>query len=214
MKDYDDNWEQQINDLLDGELSELEAEQLKVAAKDNAELARMIVDAYQLQQLMTDLPQERAPASLTQRLLAIPAEQRAEQLTTDAAGEQAKRQAGAWAGKSAKPAKERWSWFQPRWAMALAALPLAIIAVSMWQPNKTQPGVMQPDLVQSEQPSAADIAQARQELAIAFAYLDKASQVTSREIENQVGDTMTDAIAGSVFKNVTSQYEISKEKNT
>lgn len=211
MKDYEDNWELKINDLLDGELSELEAEQLKDAAKDDAVLAGKIVDAYQLQQLMAGLPEDRAPASLTKRLLTIPAEQQ----DIASAGQQVNKLAKTHAGQ----AKERRSWFQPRWAMALAAVPLAIIAVNMWQPDVQQPGLAQPDTtlpgsVEPERPSAKEIAQARQDLAIAFAYLDKAGQITSREIENQVGDTMTDAIAGSVFKNVTSQYEISKEKNT
>ena len=195
MKNYEDNWEQQINDLLDGELSELEAEQLKAAAKDDAALAAKIVDAYQLQQLMAALPEDRAPASLTKRLLAIPDEHKA---------------------VKTEPAR---SWIQPRWAMALAAVPLAIIAISTWQPGDMQPGDMQPGAqqpgtAQTQPPSAAEIAQARHDLAIAFAYLDKAGQITSREIENQVGTTMTDAIAGSVLKNVKSQYDLSKEKNT
>lgn len=211
MKDYEDNWEQLINDLLDGELSELEAEQLKAEAKDNAKLASMIVDAYQLQQLMSGLPPDRAPASLTERLLAIPAEQQAAESLIPQGGRPGGRSAG-------RPKARRW-WFEPRWVTALAAVPLAIIAVNMWQPNLEQPGIQQPGLaqpgnLQTEPPSMAEIEQARQDLAIAFAYLDKAGRITSQEIENQVGDTMTDAIAGSVFKNVTSQYEISKEKNT
>jgi len=185
MKNYDDNWELKINDLLDGELSERDAAELKAAANDDAELASRIVDAYQLQQIMAGMPKDRAPASLTKRLLAIPAEQQASTPT------------------------QRRTWFQPRWAVALAAVPLAIIALNFLQPN-----MLQPDLMQPREPSAAEIAQARHDLAIAFAYLDKAGRITSREIENQVGDTMTDAIAGSVLKNVKSQYEISKEKNT
>ena len=58
----------------------------------------------------------------------------------------------------------------------------------------------------------AEIAKARQELAIAFAYLDKAGQFTGREIESTVGNTMSDAIAGSVIRNIKSQNETSKEK--
>lgn len=184
MKDYEDNWEREINALLDGELNGLDADELKAAAKDNTELASRIVDAYQLQQTIAGLPQDRAPASLTKRLLAIPAEQHA-----------------GWPekhGEADKPAK-RPAWLQPRWVMALAAVPLAIIAVNLMQPKE---------------PSAAEIAQARHDLAIAFAYLDKAGRITRREIENQVGNTMTDAIAGSVLNSVKSQYELSKENNT
>jgi hypothetical protein len=81
----------------------------------------------------------------------------------------------------------------------VAAVPLAVIAINMMQP---------------EQPSPEEIAQARHDLGIAFAYLDKAGRMTGREIENQVGNTMTDAITGSVFKNVKSQYDPSKESST
>jgi anti-sigma factor RsiW len=78
MNTYDDKWEQQINALLDGELNGADSEALKSAAETDVELARRIVEAYQLQRLMAELPQERAPASLTKRLLAVPAEQKAE----------------------------------------------------------------------------------------------------------------------------------------
>ena len=179
----DESWEDQINALLDGELSDSEADALKHAATDDTELARKIVEAYQLQQMMAGLPQDRAPASLTKRLLAVPAEQKARQKA---------------AQKAAKATTAR-GWFRPGWVMAAAAVPLVVIAMNMMQPK---------------QPSAEEIAQARQDLAIAFAYLDKAGRTTSREIENQVGNTMTDAIAGSVFKNVKSQYELSKENST
>ena len=44
MKDYDSklngNWEQQINALLDGELGQVDADELKSAATDDRELAR------------------------------------------------------------------------------------------------------------------------------------------------------------------------------
>lgn len=170
MNEYDNKWEQQINALLDGDLDKTGADELKSAATDDRELARAIVEAYQLQQVMDGIHVERAPASLGKRLRAIPREQR--------------------------PAPAI-SLFQPRWAIALATIPLVVIALSMMQPDT---------------PSASEIAKARQELAIAFAYLDKAGQLTGREIESKVGNTMSDAIAGSVIRNIKSRYASSKEK--
>jgi anti-sigma factor RsiW len=170
MKDYDDKWEEQINALMDGELATGAADELKSAATDDRELARNIVEAYQLQQLMNGIGVERAPASLTKRLKAIPREQ--------------------------KP-KQAFNLFQPRWVAALAVVPLVVISVSLMQPDT---------------PSASEIAKARQDLAIAFAYLDKAGRMTGREIESQVGNTMSDAIAGSLIRNIKSQNENSKEK--
>jgi len=170
MNKYDENWEQRINALLDGELDKADADELKTAATDNRDLARAIVEAYQLQQAMDDIPVERAPASLGKRLRAIPREQRS------VAGIKL---------------------FQPRWVMSLAAVPLAIIAVSLMQPDT---------------PSDAEVARARQELAIAFAYLDKAGAITGQRIESTVSNTMADAVTGSVNRAIKLQNENSKEK--
>lgn len=170
MNKFDEKWEQQINALLDGELIRADADELKSAATDDRDLARAIVEAYQLQQVMDAIPVERAPASLGKRLRAIPREQR------PAPGIRL---------------------FQPRWVMALAAVPLAIIAVSLMQP---------------ETPSEAELDRARQELAIAFAYLDKAGAITGRRIEATVSHTMADAVTGSVNKAIKLQNENSKEK--
>jgi anti-sigma factor RsiW len=170
MKEYEDNWEDRINALMDGELSETDAESLKAQASDDQELARAIIEAYQLQQAMDAIRVERAPDSLRKRLRAIPREHR--------------------------PARV-FSLLQPRWAMALAAIPLAIITISLMRPDT---------------PSAAEIAKARQEVAIAFAYLNKAGVITGREIESSVGQTMADAVTDSVNRAIKSQNLDSKEK--
>jgi len=169
MNKYDEKWEEQINALLDGELSADDADLLKAKATDDSELARAIIEAYQLQQAMDQVHVERAPRSLTKRLNAVPREQRS------------------------SPA---FRMFQPRWAMALAAVPLAVITISLMQPDT---------------PSASEIAKARQELAIAFAYLDKAGTITGREIESTVGDTMANAVTGSVNRVIQSENLTSKE---
>ncbi len=61
-------------------------------------------------------------------------------------------------------------------------------------------------------PSASEIAQARHEMAIAFAYLDKAGVITGREIESSVGQTMADAVTDSVNRAIKSQNLNYKEK--
>ena len=76
MKDYDENQEQRINALLDGDLDPAEADLLKAAAGDDRDLAQAIVEAYQLQQAMDAVQVEPAPASLKKRLAAIPRQQR------------------------------------------------------------------------------------------------------------------------------------------
>jgi len=170
MNKYDEKWEEQINALLDGELSQTDAELLKAEASDDRDLARAIIEAYQLQQAMDDIRVERAPDSLRKRLRAIPRQHRRAPL---------------------------FNIFQPPWAAAFAVIPLVFMVLIMMQPNT---------------PSTQEIEKARQDLAIAFAYLDKAGQFAGREIESTVGNTMSDAIAGSIIRNIKSQYETSKEK--
>ena len=170
MNKYDEKREDWINALMDGELSTSDAELLKAQATDDRELARAIIEAYQLQQAMDEVQVERAPNSLRKRLRAIPREHRPALLP---------------------------NLLQPRWAMALAVIPLVVIAVSLMRPDT---------------PSASEIAQARQEIAIAFAYLDKAGVITGREIESSVGHTMADAVTNSVNRAIKSQNLDSKEK--
>jgi len=170
MNKYDEKREDWINALMDGELSTTDAELLKAQATDDRELARAIIEAYQLQQAMDEVQVERAPNSLRKRLRAIPREHRPALLP---------------------------NLLQPRWAMALAVIPLVVIAVSLMRPDT---------------PSASEIAQARQEIAIAFAYLDKAGVITGREIESSVGHTMADAVTNSVNRAIKSQNLDSKEK--
>jgi len=170
MNRTDEKMERQINALLDGELNSADADQLKTAAADDRDLARAIVEAYQLQQAMDTIHVERAPASLRRRLRMIPR----------------KHGPALWG----KP-------LQPRWVMALAAVPVAIIAIGLMRPAT---------------PSVSEIAQARKDLAIAFAYLDKAGQFTGREIELTVGETMVEAVAGHMIRDIKLKQYNAKEK--
>jgi anti-sigma factor RsiW len=172
MNEYDEKWEDRINALIDGELSPSDAELLKAQASDDRELARAIIEAYQLQQAMDAIRVERAPDSLRKRLRAIPRTHRSGPV---------------------------FSLLQPRWAMALAAIPLVIITVSLMRPDT---------------PSASEIAQARQDMALAFAYLDKAGVITGHQIEETVGQTMADAVTDSVNQAIKSQTLNSQEKET
>ncbi len=140
-----DEWEAQVNALLDGELDDVQAEALKTRAESDQALARAIIEAYQLQRLMHALPVERAPDSLREKLRRIPAEQ--ESLAMAHSGRR----------KAMERAPRRWFRFEPRWAMALAAVPLVVVV-----------GLQ---LSGPRAPSDAELAQARQDLALAFSYL-------------------------------------------
>lgn len=166
-------WEEQINALLDGELDDGQAEALKHAADSEPALARAIIEAYQLQRLMAQLPQERAPASLRRKLRRVPRERRS---------------------------ADRFALLQPRWALALAVVPLALALV-----------IMQP---REQRPSETELAQARQDLALALAYLQKASSVTGRKIQNTIDEGMSEPVAESTVRTLIENIDLNKETTT
>ena len=71
------DWEDQVNALMDGELDDSEARNLKSLVDGDSALARAIIEAYQLQRVLAAIPAEQAPASLRRKLRRIPARHRA-----------------------------------------------------------------------------------------------------------------------------------------
>ena len=69
-------WESQVNALLDGELDEESTAALKQEAGEDHELARAIIEAYELQRGMERLGMEHAPSSLRKKLRQIPRAQK------------------------------------------------------------------------------------------------------------------------------------------
>jgi anti-sigma factor RsiW len=175
MSEHDKEfWEEKINALLEGELDQDESEALKGAASSDQELARAIVEAYQLQRAMENVQIEKAPTSLRRSLKKIPRQNRP-------------------------------ILFQPRWAMAFAVVPLVIVSVLILSS-------MQPSQIQAPGPETAlssvemvKLEIARNDLAVAFAYIDSVSDRTSNLIESEIGGEMSQAVAGSIFRNIHQQ---------
>lgn len=100
----------------------------------------------------------------------------------------------------------RWPWQRqgaafPRWAMApaLAAVPLLVLSFVLMQPD---------------QPSKAEVEQARHDLAVAFAYLDKAGLRVGEEIQHVLGEEIRDSVKESLTENLPFTQTIHKEKST
>jgi anti-sigma factor RsiW len=183
-----EHWEEQINALLDGELDDEQAKQLKAAAEQDKALARAIIEAYQLQQALEAIPLQRAPASLRRKLADIPAGQGRE-----------------------KRAKTRAGWFQPAWIGALAAIPLVLIAVSLWKPAEV--ATTAPLAAEQAPPTAAELREARQELAVAFEYLGKVGRKTGLEIGTTVNTEMQQTINQNMIQTIQDQMQFNKERN-
>lgn len=165
-------WEEQINALLDGELEPEQAERLKNSASNNQALADAIVEAYQLQQALASIEIEPAPASLQRKLKAVPREH--------------------------QPARKHW--LQPRWAMALASIPLAVLVA------------LNP--LGSSEPSPEEIAQATQDLALALAYLDKANQAAERQILSTFNENISVPVRITTTRTLAEQFDLDKEQET
>ncbi len=69
-------WQQDIDRLLEGRLSEAEQDRLKAQASADSQLAQAIIDAYRIQNSLESLGTYAAPRSLKQRLRAIPRQHR------------------------------------------------------------------------------------------------------------------------------------------
>jgi len=169
MSNHDDNkehWEPRINALLDGELDEQEAAALKREAEQDQVLAQAIIDAYALQSALDRLELEHAPASLRRRLARIP--------KTESAG------------------RKRWLGM-PRWAPvgALAAIPLAVIAMVMMTGTPPKPKYSQ-----------AEILQARQDVITALAYLDRIGERTGLEIKGELAKEFSSGVNDNVAKHM------------
>ena len=101
--------------------------------------------------------------------------------------------------------ENRWSWLRPgqfpRWAMApaFAAVPLLVLAVVMLQPR---------------QPSAAEVEQARQDLAVAFAYLDKVGYRTGNEIQTVLGGELRHSVKDKLSEHIPFTKQSRKEETT
>jgi hypothetical protein len=69
-------------------------------------------------------------------------------------------------------------------------------------------------LLLPKQPSRQEILQVRQELAVAFQYIDKAGAVTGREIHSALGDELSRPIRDSLSKHIPFTEQNRKEDTT
>jgi len=94
----------------------------------------------------------------------------------------------------------QWSWQVPRWAMApaFAAVPLLVLLAV---------------LMQARQPSPGEVEQARQDLAVAFAYLDKVGNRTGDEIQAVLGGELRHNVKDNLRKHLPFT-EQSREEET
>jgi len=179
------DWEQEINELLEGALDESSAEALKVAAARDSELAQAIVRAWQLQKSMDELHLEKAPASLRRRLKRIPREH---------------------------PGPSRHPWFVPaRRVMAGSMAVLVLVAVVLTAGRFA--GTERQQMDSQAAAEAVRVTKARRDLATAFYYLDKVGLRVGREIHEELNDELSAPIRDNLSKHLPYTGQSQKEKH-
>ena len=142
----------------------------------------------QLDTLFKQLGVEKAPPGLTRRLYRIPAEEG---------------YAAGWR-KLLRPA------VVPRWVLVPAfAAALLVIGVVLILPER---GQQEPGL--ADRPSQAEVLQARQDLALAFKYIDKAGVLAGREIQSVLGEELIHPVKDNLSKHIPFTEQSLKEEST
>jgi len=100
--------------------------------------------------------------------------------------------------RSVWPASLSGAW--PRWVLA-PALAVALLAV----------GLM---MALPQQPSQEDVMQARQDLALAFRYIDKAGLITGQEIQSVLGGELRHTVKGNLSKHIPFTEQSHEEENS
>ena len=97
--------------------------------------------------------------------------------------------------------EQPWGWQPPRWALvpALAAVPVLVIGLVLMQPR---------------QPSEAEVEQARQDLALAFAYLDKVGNRTGATIHGVLDRELGSGVKDNVSRHIPFTEQSRKENST
>ena len=101
--------------------------------------------------------------------------------------------------------ENRWSWLTQGsfragpWRRQLLPSPLLVLAFVLMQP---------------QQPSAAEVEQARQDLAIAFAYLDKVGYRTGNEIQTVLGGELRHSVKDNLSEHIPFTEQSRKEETT
>jgi hypothetical protein len=152
----------------------------------------------QLDALFKQLGIEKAPRSLTRRLHRIPREEG---------------HAAGWRRLLRPATAPRWV-LVPAFAAALLAVGIVLTLPERTVPGPTVPGPTAPGPTVLNRPSQAEVLQARQDLALAFSYIDKAGVITGREIQSVLGAELVHPVKDNLSKHIPFTEQSLKEKTT
>ncbi|MEE8496066.1 MAG: hypothetical protein V3S21_06255 [Xanthomonadales bacterium] len=99
------------------------------------------------------------------------------------------------------PRNNRQSQRPRRWVMTTAMASIALLAIGFV-------------LMQPQQPSQADVERARQDLAVAFAYIDRIGNSTGERIHKVLGSQLRNGVTDNISKHIPFTEQSLKEKNT
>ena len=85
------------------------------------------------------------------------------------------------------------------WATAMAVVPILAIGITLMQPR---------------QPSEADVEQARQDLSVAFAYIDKVGSRTGGVLQSVLATELQQNVTDNISKHIPYTHSSQEEKNS
>lgn len=180
-----DEWDRQVNALIDGELSAEQERRLRQTALDNPELQQLLERSSLLQEAIAHLSPAAVSTEFQERLRAIPGESaRAPKIqTADAATLSFSERVSAVLADS----------FGVRgFSIAFGLAVLGLFITSMSTTNLS----IDPAIEQS--PSTAEIAQAQKDLDVALQYLVKANRSAQRHLVATVDKQVTQRVQALV----------------
>ncbi|HET6566289.1 MAG TPA: hypothetical protein VFG52_12820 [Xanthomonadales bacterium] len=157
------------------------------------------LDSQQADQLRADA--DRSPALARAIIDAYQLKQALEAIPTERAPASLRRKLADIPRQQARKSRPRW--LQPAFMTALAAVPLLVIALALRGPQQEE----------LKEPTAAELQQARQELAVAFAYLGKVGRMTNQEISETVNNEMQETVNENMIQAIQDQMEFNKERS-
>lgn len=206
-----EHWQLLILDFVDGDLAEEEQQQLQHLAANNSDIAQELNDALALQSLLCDLPREKAPDSLKSKLSRIPdqfsitKDQVCNSINNDSDHAKRPLQPDSDLSTFGAALKNFNAWLSPLNLAKFAAIPLFLIVSLQFGPSQTT------DQIGLAGSDAAELQHAKEELAIAFAYLGKTSNRTTAEIQTAMFNGIQQPVTRNTIQRLNNQLSLKKE---
>ncbi len=203
------DWQLQIVGFIDGELNNAEIQSLMALAQKKPEIASELSEAIELQAMLAELPIQKAPTRLREKLAAIPDH---EPSPSNRSANKPQTASPLFAGVNQGISQlSRYITGLPAIAR-FAIIPVAIIVGLQLLPISGGPTPLNEITREDIRPlSDTELAQAERDLATALTYLNKTSKRAGFEIQLALHNGIQQAVTNNTIRLLNSQLSLKKE---